>query len=207
VSPLNALSGAFVPWFGFQLETGNSLIGARREVYDIERLTATKKALLWYEDAPKRLSPKSLWLAKKRDDSKFTMPIQNNINQSLSEKNIFEEKRILNNFKKLTGFELCKSSNIAIFGTAKAAQTVFNFVKIFNLNIVCFIDDFKEGLFQNSNIKIVSYDEFIEQYQDNTDLILQGNYQKGNIQNRDRLNTKVIELSKLITDSRNYESI
>jgi hypothetical protein len=67
---LNALSGSFVPWFGFQLENGNSLIGARREVYETHQLTATKKALIWYEDAPKRLSPKSLWLAKKRDESK-----------------------------------------------------------------------------------------------------------------------------------------
>ena len=67
---LNALSGSFVPWFGFQLENGNSLIGARREVYETHMLTAKKTALLWYEDAPKRLSPKSLWLAKKRDDSK-----------------------------------------------------------------------------------------------------------------------------------------
>jgi len=63
---LNALSGAFVPWFGFQLENGNSLIGARREVYTISSLTATKKALLWYEDTPKRLTPKSLWLVNKR---------------------------------------------------------------------------------------------------------------------------------------------
>ncbi|NOQ32114.1 MAG: hypothetical protein GQ570_13440 [Helicobacteraceae bacterium] len=66
---LNALSGSFVPWFGFQLENGNSLIGARREVYETHQLTATKKALLWYEDAPKRLAPKSLWLAKKRETS------------------------------------------------------------------------------------------------------------------------------------------
>ena len=64
---LNALSGAFVPWFGFQLENGNSLIGARREVYEVHQLTAKKTALLWYEDAPKRLAPKSLWLAKKRE--------------------------------------------------------------------------------------------------------------------------------------------
>jgi len=70
---LNALAGSFVPWFGFQLENGNSLIGARREVYEIHQLTAEKKALIWYEDAPKRLHPKSLWLAKKRDDSK---PVQ-----------------------------------------------------------------------------------------------------------------------------------
>jgi len=64
---LNALSGSFVPWFGFQLENGNSLIGARREVYGVHQLTATKTALKWYEDAPKRLAPKSLWLAKKQE--------------------------------------------------------------------------------------------------------------------------------------------
>ena len=69
---LNALSGSFVPWFGFQLENGNSLIGARREVYETHQLTAKKKALIWYEDAPKRLSPKSLWLTKKREQKEPT---------------------------------------------------------------------------------------------------------------------------------------
>ena len=57
----------FIPWFGFQLENGNSLIGARREVYDISTLNATKKDLLWYSDAPKRLSPKSLWKTQTRE--------------------------------------------------------------------------------------------------------------------------------------------
>lgn len=65
---LNALAGSFVPWFGFQLENGNSLIGARREVYEIGTLVATKKVLLWYEDAPKRLAPKSLWPTHKREN-------------------------------------------------------------------------------------------------------------------------------------------
>ncbi|WP_424686838.1 Eco57I restriction-modification methylase domain-containing protein [Halarcobacter ebronensis] len=64
---LNALAGSFVPWFGFQLENGNSLIGARREVYEVHQLTAKKKDLLWYEDAPKRLAPKTLWQTKKRE--------------------------------------------------------------------------------------------------------------------------------------------
>jgi hypothetical protein len=59
----------FIPWFGFQLENGNSLIGARREVYDISTLNATKKDLLWYADAPKRLSPKTLWKTEKREVS------------------------------------------------------------------------------------------------------------------------------------------
>ncbi|PUE66629.1 Eco57I restriction-modification methylase domain-containing protein [Arcobacter caeni] len=57
----------FIPWFGFQLENGNSLIGARREVYDISTLNATKKDLLWYADAPKRLSPKTLWKTQTRE--------------------------------------------------------------------------------------------------------------------------------------------
>jgi hypothetical protein len=57
----------FIPWFGFQLENGNSLIGARREVYDIATLNATKKELLWYSDAPKRLRPKTLWRTEKRE--------------------------------------------------------------------------------------------------------------------------------------------
>ncbi|OCL89410.1 Eco57I restriction-modification methylase domain-containing protein [Arcobacter porcinus] len=57
----------FIPWFGFQLENGNSLIGARREVYDISTLSASKKDLLWYKDSPKRLNPKTLWKTEKRD--------------------------------------------------------------------------------------------------------------------------------------------
>lgn len=65
---LNALFAdehqSFIPWFGLQLINGNSLVGARRQVYDVTSLTAKKKDLLWYEDAPKRLSPKSLWPKK-----------------------------------------------------------------------------------------------------------------------------------------------
>ncbi|MBT5934395.1 hypothetical protein [Sulfurimonas sp.] len=64
---LNALSGSFVPWFGFQLENGNSLIGARREVYETHQLTATKKALIWYEDAPKRLTPTTILKGFKKE--------------------------------------------------------------------------------------------------------------------------------------------
>lgn len=70
---LNALFAdehqSFIPWFGLQLINGNSLVGARRQVYDVTALTAKKKDLLWYEDAPKRLSPKSLWPTKKRKET------------------------------------------------------------------------------------------------------------------------------------------
>ena len=47
--------GGFVPWFGTQLVCGNSLIGARRQVYRVESLQATSKGLRWYENAPDRV--------------------------------------------------------------------------------------------------------------------------------------------------------
>lgn len=45
--------GAYVPWFGTQLVNGNSLIGARRQVYSQSALEAGK----WYEKAPRRIMP------------------------------------------------------------------------------------------------------------------------------------------------------
>lgn len=50
-------SGGYVPWFRTQLVNGNSLIGARRECYDKEQLTATAKGLHWYDAEPKRIMP------------------------------------------------------------------------------------------------------------------------------------------------------
>ena len=47
--------GGFVPWFGTQLVNGNSLIGARRQVYSESALTATSKGMHWYENAPQRV--------------------------------------------------------------------------------------------------------------------------------------------------------
>ena len=47
--------GGFVPWFGTQLVNGNSLIGARRQVYRIENARSTSKGLRWYEMEPERL--------------------------------------------------------------------------------------------------------------------------------------------------------
>lgn len=47
--------GGFVPWFGSQLINGNSLIGARRQCYRVEDLTATQKKSIWYNNAPTRI--------------------------------------------------------------------------------------------------------------------------------------------------------
>ena len=42
-----------VPWFGYQLQAGNSLVGARRQVYRTEELKkGTSKKELWFNRAP-----------------------------------------------------------------------------------------------------------------------------------------------------------
>ena len=50
--------GAFVPWFGMQLVCGNSLIGARRQTFQISLLRKEKKAdTLWLDAVPERVMP------------------------------------------------------------------------------------------------------------------------------------------------------
>ena len=47
-----------VPWFGFQLQAGDSLIGARRQVYRVEDIRIGKKRdELWFNSAPERVAP------------------------------------------------------------------------------------------------------------------------------------------------------
>jgi len=56
---LNAISSeAFVPWFGYQLFNGNSLIGARRQVFPAHQLTyKNQKSPSWLNQAPIRIEP------------------------------------------------------------------------------------------------------------------------------------------------------
>jgi type I restriction-modification system DNA methylase subunit len=56
---LNAISSeAFVPWFGYQLFNGNSLIGARRQVFPAHQLEYRNKSQPhWLNQAPIRVMP------------------------------------------------------------------------------------------------------------------------------------------------------
>jgi hypothetical protein len=49
---------ARVPWFGYQLFNGNSLIGARREVWPAQSLVKNANPK-WYDEAPRRLAPQT----------------------------------------------------------------------------------------------------------------------------------------------------
>ncbi|EBF9515814.1 class I SAM-dependent DNA methyltransferase [Salmonella enterica subsp. enterica serovar Kingston] len=55
---LNAISGdTFVPWFGYQLHCGNSLVGARRQVFNKSELTYKKaKDPSWLNSEPAELA-------------------------------------------------------------------------------------------------------------------------------------------------------
>ncbi len=56
---LNCIHGdGHVPWFGYQLLCGNSLVGARRQVFPSARLCRQKrKADLWFNEPPERVEP------------------------------------------------------------------------------------------------------------------------------------------------------
>ena len=63
---------AFVPWFSQQLVCGNSLIGARRQIYRVSQLPtgtvrSAKPRKLWHEHAPEELA----WDAPLPDDAIF----------------------------------------------------------------------------------------------------------------------------------------
>lgn len=47
--------GRYVPWFNTQIVNGNSLIGARRQIYNKDQITATNSNLQWFNSEPKRV--------------------------------------------------------------------------------------------------------------------------------------------------------
>lgn len=63
-------AGGYVPWFGTQLVNGNSLIGARRQVYRVSQLMATTKGLRWYENAPEHIPVGRPRVGQRNDVSK-----------------------------------------------------------------------------------------------------------------------------------------
>lgn len=82
-------------------------------------------------------------------------------------------------YKKIL-FKMKKDINkIAIFGTAKAGMIAFNICKRFNLEVECFIDDNKQGFYQDTMIPIVSKELFALKFAVSVGLILKGPSQKG----------------------------
>lgn len=137
---------------------------------------------------------------RKQNSEDFVMPIQKTINKALSKVNKFSAEKLRSNFLAVTNINLDVIDNIAIFGTAQAGEKAYLFSKETNKNVLCFIDDFKSGNYKETQIPIISYAEFIDSYQNKIDLVIQGNYQNGNIQNRSGFKTELIELSSLVLE-------
>ena len=51
--------GGYIPWFKTQLVNGNSLIGARKQCYNIDELQTDKEPNVWYSHKPTRILPRS----------------------------------------------------------------------------------------------------------------------------------------------------
>ena len=58
---LNCINrGGHVPWFGYQLVCGNSLVGARRQVFPTTMLgKQNRKPALWFNHVPERVAPRA----------------------------------------------------------------------------------------------------------------------------------------------------
>ena len=67
--------GGHVPWFGYQLVCGNSLVGARRQVFPTAMLgKQNRKAELWFNHAPERVAPPAGSSRKRADTDPNRMP-------------------------------------------------------------------------------------------------------------------------------------
>ncbi len=126
---------------------------------------------------------------------------------NLASNNLYYEIKLNNyisnsfDFKLFNPYEIDKEINsylgdkrsVAIFGTARIGKEIYNLCNLFNLNIVCFIDDYKKGFFIDSNIPIVSRELFELKYKSKIGIILKGAFQNG--LNEDILSgVKVLEI-------------
>jgi len=135
---------------------------------------------------------------KKINNNEFILPIQNKMNIPLQEKNSFESNFIRDRVLKMYDIDLFSINNFAIFGTGQSGKKAYTFAKELNLNIICFIDDYKTGYYENTNIPIISYKTFLEEYQSKIELIIIGSGQKGNLKQRVDLEVDVLELLGLL---------
>lgn len=93
-------------------------------------------------------------------------------------------------------FPRIQKGNVAIFGAARAGNIANEFAKASGLNVACVIDDYvKSADFCGGvGLLIVSFDEFVKNYQEKCDFILVGPCQSGEIKGREGLKIQVCAL-------------
>jgi hypothetical protein len=117
---------AFVPWFSQQLVCGNSLIGARRQIYRVNQLPTgggrkAKPAKLWHEHAPEELA----WDAELPDDAIFHFLLPDPGMAAYSDKVIKELEP--------EAIERCKRWNKAFVGEAFTEAQIAHLLRLSKL--------------------------------------------------------------------------
>jgi hypothetical protein len=117
---------AFVPWFSQQLVCGNSLIGARRQIYRVSQLpTSTARSAkprkLWHEHAPEELA----WDAELPEDAIFHFLLPDPGMAAYSDKVIKELEP--------EAIERCKRWNKAFVGEAFSEAQIAHLLRLSQL--------------------------------------------------------------------------
>lgn len=114
--------GGFVPWFGTQLVNGNSLIGARRQVYRIENAQSTSKGLRWYtfyEEEWNRIviAQEALTLEK------YVKATRNGRGTRLDRKKRMQVWKVFENYQNLMKENQIRDINTAMYESTKLLQS------------------------------------------------------------------------------------
>ena len=117
---------AFVPWFSQQLVCGNSLIGARRQIYRVNQLPTgggrkAKPSKLWHEHAPEELA----WDAELPSDAIFHFLLPDPGMAAYSDKVIKELES--------DAIERCKRWNKAFVGEAFTEAQIAHLLRLSKL--------------------------------------------------------------------------
>ena len=83
-------------------------------------------------------------------------------------------------------------NRVAIFGTGEAARLARLFFEKCGKQIICYIDDFKNG--ELNGLPIINFDTFVGKYQNRCDAIIKGPLQKGNIEIRAGVEIDIIKI-------------
>lgn len=75
--------------------------------------------------------------------------------------------------------KLDKKNDILIFGTEQAGSIAYKLSQYFKLNVKYFIDDYKTGFFEDSNIEIITKEILKSKKLNNIGLVIVGPAQKG----------------------------
>lgn len=126
---------------------------------------------------------------RKSTDTIFCFPIDGNI----MDENIAQTYKIENKCVSALHFFGYKDiTKIAIFGSAYAAKIAYAFFDKVAVEVVCFVDDYATGSL--NAIPIVTWDDFIQKYQQDCSHLAKGPLQSGNIEQREGLGIPILSI-------------